>query len=157
MMRLWRKKQAKPETEQDHVMVAYQMNEFSHDARQLAGIFSDFVNGKKMTLLPGRYGGEYNNDMLAFGEMDGRQTLLLGLKVTGTDGGIQLDRMSMGPFTQCTLPWLRMVLHSLVSLGGQESLISNIEQALASGELLMAVVFIDRDTRKLNMLPVVLD
>ncbi len=58
--------------------ISYQMNEYSTDARRRSDIFVTVAEQQGLEVLPGRFGGEYNNDMLAAGEKNGQFLLMLG-------------------------------------------------------------------------------
>ncbi|WP_311970806.1 hypothetical protein [Pseudomonas baltica] len=72
------------------------MNKLNEQAQLRSRLFASLVAKQGANVMPGRYGGGYNNDQLAYQENDGVVTLLLGLKLTGDDVGIQLDTESLG-------------------------------------------------------------
>lgn len=72
------------------------MNDLSKDAQVRSQLFESFVGRYNATLVPGQYGGDYNNDQLAMSESDGKVTLFLGLKLFDSQGGLQLDPASLG-------------------------------------------------------------
>lgn len=151
---IFNNKKAPVDTDQVHTEVPYHMNVFSSDARKRSDIFTKVINKQGFTILPGRYGGEYNNDMLAAGEKEGQFMLLLGMKTTGSDGGIQLDSYSMGDFLQFSKNWLMMVVQSL-RLGGKElTLADKIEQHTQTGDISLSVVYLDLNSKELNIIPV---
>jgi hypothetical protein len=79
--------------------------------------------------------------------------LILGMKITGSDGGIQLDNHSMGSFLQFSKKWLAMVVHSLRLTGEQLTIADKIEQHTQEGTITLAVAYIDMETQQLNMIP----
>lgn len=133
--------------------ISYQMNEYSADARRRSDIFVTVAKQQDLEILAGRFGGEYNNEMLAAGEKNGQFLLILGMKTTGSDGGIQLDKLSMGSFLQFSKPWLNMVVYSLRLSGTQLAIADKIESHVKDGSISLAVAFIDMETKKLNIIP----
>ncbi|ESE40928.1 hypothetical protein [Shewanella decolorationis] len=133
--------------------ISYQMNEYSTDARRRSDIFVTVAEQQGLEVLPGRFGGEYNNDMLAAGEKNGQFLLMLGMKITGSDGGIQLDKQSMGCFLQFSKPWLDMVIYSLRLSGTQFAIADKIERHVKDNTISLAIAFIDMETKKLNIIP----
>ncbi len=133
--------------------ISYQMNDFSVDARRRSEMFIKVAKQQGFEVLPGRYGGEYNNDMLAAGEKNGQFMLILGMKITGSDGGIQLDKHSMGAFLQLSKSWLEMVVYSLRLSDKHSSIADKIEMHTQQESISLAVTYIDMDTKQLNMLP----
>jgi len=131
----------------------YYMNDFSEDANKRTKLFHRIAEQNNMTVLPGRYGGEYNNDMIAIGDKHNSPTLWLGLKVTGDKGDLQLDKHSMGGFLQFSSNWLKMVITSLHLQTKHHDASNFIEQALITQTLSLGVVYIDIETKQPNVLP----
>lgn len=67
------------------------MNNQSEQAIIRSRLFESLMQRHGAVLIPGRYGGDYNNDQLGFAEVDGEVTLFLGLKILDDEGGLQLD------------------------------------------------------------------
>lgn len=63
----------------------FALNEFSDDAKDRSALFESLARKEGFIVLPGRYGGEYNNDMLAIRQSDDQTILMLGLKVTAPE------------------------------------------------------------------------
>lgn len=124
---------------------SYAMHEYSAAAKQRSDLFTSITQRDGLHLLPGRYGGEYNNDMLAIGQKDGKTILMLGLKVTGADGGLQLDMMSLGPHRQMSKEWLSVVVYSLGSLFQTKEIADEISVAIQSRTLVTGVLYLDKD------------
>jgi hypothetical protein len=65
------KKQLPQDADGSSPDISYQLNEFSIDARRRSDIFIKLARQQGLEVLTGRYGGEYNNDMLAAGDNNG--------------------------------------------------------------------------------------
>ena len=128
----------------------------SESAKQRSQLFTSLVEKDGLGVLPGRYGGDYNNDMLAMSNGNqGAPILVLGLKVTGADGGVQLDRSSMGPLRQLSKEWLKTVTFGLrQSDAAAGAFADRIERAMAANTLVTGLLILDRVTQKVTMLRV---
>ncbi len=128
----------------------------SESAKQRSQLFTSLVEKDGLGVLPGRYGGDYNNDMLAMSNGNhGAPILVLGLKVTGADGGVQLDMSSMGPLRQLSKEWLKTVTFGLrQSDTAAGAFADSIERAMAANTLVTGLLILDRVTQKVNMLRV---
>lgn len=122
----------------------FQMNIFSQEAQERSKLFESIAEKYEFKPMNGRFGGEYNNDQLAFNENNGKISLLLGLKVTDASGNLQLDTMSMGPFQQLSLNWLLAVIECLKLDNLQAGQAKKIESALKSKRLDIYVLVLDR-------------
>jgi hypothetical protein len=128
------------------------MNNLSKDAQVRSQLFESLVGRYNATLIPGRYGGDYNNDQLAISEADGNVTLFLGLKLLDSQGALQLDAASLGPHLQYSKPWFSALVASLkVSLNTVEFSIK-IESALSQKLLVACVVCMDPVTQDIKLL-----
>ncbi|WP_342308090.1 hypothetical protein WLF14_21550 [Pseudomonas fluorescens] len=128
------------------------MNNLSKDAQVRSQLFESLVGRYNATLIPGRYGGDYNNDQLAISEADGNVTLFLGLKLLDSQGALQLDAASLGPHLQYSKPWFSALVASLkVSLDTVKFSI-NIESALSQTLLVACVVCMDPVTQDIKLL-----
>ncbi|STQ91128.1 hypothetical protein [Iodobacter fluviatilis] len=132
----------------------YALHEYSEYAIKRSSIFVSTVENDGFEVLPGRYGGEYNNDMLAIGkskEQD-KDILLLGLKVTGDDGDLQLDMKSLGSHRQLSSEWLDVVVYSLRLSEQGCHFAERIAAALAADRLVTGVVYLDGEDEKVKLI-----
>ncbi len=122
-------------------------------------LFASLAQKDKYEVLPGRYGGEYNNDMLALGprRAEGWEILLLGLKVTDGEGNVQLDMHSMGPLRQMSRQWLEAVVHALRMVPNGCQAADRIATALASNKLIPGLIILDRADGTTKLLRLSLD
>jgi len=133
---------------------SYPMNVFSEDGQRRTKLFSNICNNSSWQLLPGRFGGEYNNDMLAYQVKDDNITLYLGLKLIKADKGIQLDQLSMGNFNQFSYRWLKTVAYS-TSLDEKTIGFSNkLTEVINTDKLNLIVVYLDLSSQQMNLLPI---
>jgi hypothetical protein len=130
------------------------MNHLSEKAKEITQLFESLVLRQGAVLIPGRYGGDYNNDQLAIFESNGGVTLLLGLKLLDAKGGLQLDTASLGPHTQYSKPWLNALVASLNCLQETTPLAMKIDSAMDKGTLVACVVCLDVETQEVKMLRV---
>lgn len=121
----------------------YALHEHCEVGRERARLFLFFVDSLGFSLLPGRYGGELNNDMLAIGEKEGKTVLLLGLKAVDEAGGVHIDQMSMGPHKQLSDAWLDAVAYSLSLQEETSHFAAAISFAKDSRTLERTIVFAD--------------
>ncbi|MCU1741155.1 MULTISPECIES: hypothetical protein [unclassified Pseudomonas] len=128
------------------------MNHLSEKAKERTQLFESLVLRQGAALIPGRYGGDYNNDQLAIFESDSNVTLLLGLKFLDAQGGLQLDTASLGPHTQYSKPWLNTLVMSLNCLQETAQLARKIDNAIDKGTLVACVVCLDVETQEVKML-----
>ena len=133
---------------------AYAMNEFSDEARQRTELFESLAKKDEFTILPGRYGGEYNNDMLAVREVDGKTLLVLGLKVTCQSGDLQLDMMSMGPHRQFSSEWIDTVIYSLSRTEDGQRFAKMLATAKAASALTMGILFLDKIDQQVKLVAI---
>jgi len=105
-------------------------------------------------VLPGRYGGDYNNDQLAIVEGDGKVTLMLGLKLLEDNGGLQLDNASLGPHTQYSNSWIRALVGCLSCNPETENVSVKINQALEAGALDAVVLILNQDSHQVSLLKI---
>lgn len=139
--------------------MTFQMNDFSADARNRTQLFTSVATREGAEVLPGRYGGEFNNDMLALGRTpDGtEEVLLLGLKVSDESGNLQLDLHSMGPYRQLSRAWLRLVVHALQGVSRGQAAGERIAQALAQDRLIVGMMWLDRNDLNVKIVRMSLD
>lgn len=130
------------------------LNLFSDAAKSRTNLFVSITERDGLKVIPGRYGGEYNNDMLAIGEANEKTILMLGVKLTSPNGDLQLDACSMGPHMQFSPEWLDAVIYSLSLSGDLKSTADRIASARDSRTLVMGVMFVERETGKLNIVAV---
>lgn len=130
------------------------MNKLNEQAQLRSRLFASLVAKQGANVMPGRYGGDYNNDQLAYQENNGVVTLLLGLKLTGDDGGVQLDTESLGPHTQYTKPWCSALVQCLLLNPESVPYGEKIKVALDSGKLVAEVVGMNAETHAVFMIKV---
>lgn len=128
------------------------MNNLSKDAQVRSQLFESLVGRYNASLIPGRYGGDYNNDQLAISEGDGDVTLFLGLKLLDSQGGLQLDAASLGPHIQYSQPWLSALVASLKCSPETVQFSVKIESALAQNFLVACVVCMNPVTQDIKLL-----
>ena len=128
------------------------MNNLSKDALLRSQLFESLVDRYKATLIPGRYGGDYNNDQLAISEGDGNVTLFLGLKLLDSQGGLQLDAASLGPHVQYSKSWLCALVASLKGSSDTVQFAVKIDSALTQNLLLACVVCMSPVTQDIKLL-----
>jgi hypothetical protein len=121
--------------------------EHSDVRRDRAILFTLFAQARNYSVIPGRYGGEFDSDMLALGEKGGQTVLVLGLKALDADGGIQIDTHSLGGHKQLTAEWLDILVSSL----GQSEETSHFADAISfardSGTLALELLYVEPATR----------
>lgn len=128
------------------------MNNLPKDAQVRSKFFESLVGRYNATLIPGRYGGDYNNDQLAISEDNGNVTLFLGLKLLDSQGGLQLDAASLGPHVQFSKPWFCALVASLKSSADTVQLAVKIDSALAQNLLLACVVCMNPVAQEVKLL-----
>ncbi|MCQ2993174.1 hypothetical protein NLO88_06915 [Pseudomonas syringae] len=128
------------------------MNNLSKDAQVRSQLFESLVGRYNAILIPGRYGGDYNNDQLAISEDDGSITLFLGLKLLDSQGGLQLDAASLGPHVQYSKSWLSALVASLKCSSGTVQIAVKIDSALAQSLLQACVVCMSPATQDVKLL-----
>lgn len=130
------------------------MNTFSDEAEIRTQLFVSLATKDGLTVLPGRYGGEYNNDMLAVKDIDGKTLLVLGLKVSDDEGNQQLDMQSMGAHRQFSPEWLDTIIYSLGLLQEGKPHANKIAAAKEAGRLKMGLVCLDRTDEQVSILAI---
>jgi len=130
------------------------MNSFSNEAKVRTDLFDSIAKKYGFLAIDGRYGGEFNNDQLAFKPQEGRTILLLGLKTTSKAGDLQLDQASMGPFMQLSDDWLLAVIQCLKIDRLQRFKSVALEFALKNKTLDRAVLLYDRQSKDVKFLGV---
>lgn len=134
------------------------LNEYCDDAQQRSEFFYNFVKSHSLTLLPGRYGGEYNNDHVALGEQDGELTVYFGTKIMPAGEGIQLDKFSMGPFMQGSVAWLKMIIQAMKACDGlPPALLEKFERSIEDGRISVVVFYVDIENSSLSLLPLAVE
>lgn len=147
------KKQTALDADAPRSTSTYFLNDFSQEALTRTKIFTKVAEQNNLIVLPGRYGGEFNNDLIAVKEQNDGISLFLGIKTLGEDGGVQLDTHSMGQYLQCSKPWLSMVVQSLKLSKNHLAIADKIEQSTNNETIQLVVVYIDTNSKQLNMLP----
>lgn len=132
----------------------YAMNDFSDEARTRSELFMSLAKKEGLAVFPGRYGGEFNNDMLAVRQIDGQTILALGLKVTDHNGDLQLDTMSMGPHHQFSSEWLDAVIYSLNLSDTGRHYAHMLASAKEAGTLTTGVVLLDRTDQQVKVISI---
>ncbi|WP_052184944.1 hypothetical protein [Methylotenera sp. N17] len=130
------------------------MNNFSKEAKARAEVFDSVAKRYGFIAIDGRFGGEFNNDKLAFKIQEGRTILLLGLKTTSEAGDLQLDQASMGPFLQLSDDWVLAVIQCLKIDRSQGFKSVALEVALKNKTLDRAVLLYDRKSKDVKFLGV---
>lgn len=130
------------------------MNNRSEQAALRSKLFASLVGKQGAVVLPGRYGGDYNNDHLAYVENGDTLTLILGLKVLEEEGGVHLDNASLGPHTQYTKPWFMALIGSLAQDPETKSIAVRIEKSLRDDMLVGAIICLDQATQQVSMFKV---
>lgn len=133
---------------------AYAMNVFSEEARTRSALFESIAKREGLSLLPGRYGGEYNNDMLAVREVDGGTHLVLGLKVTNQNGDLQMDIMSMGPHRQFSPEWIDTIIYALSRTEEDQRFADMLSTAKAASTLTMGLMFLDKVDQQVKVIAI---
>lgn len=82
-------------------------------AKVRSELFESIASRSGFELIPGRYGGDFNNDQLAIKLDEGAAQIMLGLKTLDEDGGVQLDCYSLGNYMQLEDEWLDVAIYSL--------------------------------------------
>ena len=130
------------------------MNFFSSEARLRSELFESIALRHGFSLIEGRFGGDFNNDQLAFKEQGSRVILLLGLKRTSSTGDLQMDQMSMGPFLQFSSKWMLAVIQSLKLSENQYQKAIVLEKARAAKTLDFVLLLHDRVANDVKFLGV---
>lgn len=127
------------------------MNNQSEQAKIRSRLFESLVQRHEAVLVPGRYGGDFNNDQLGFVEKDGEVTLFLGLKILGDEGGLQLDNSSLGPHVQYSTFWLKALIQCLKLDSETVGYSNKIEAAMGNDSLVAAVICMDGNTQEIKV------
>ncbi|EJM15016.1 hypothetical protein PMI21_03444 [Pseudomonas sp. GM18] len=130
------------------------MNNQSEQAIIRSRLFESLVQRHGAVLIPGRYGGDFNNDQLGFAEVDGEVTLLLGLKILDDEGGLQLDNSSLGPHVQYSTSWLKALIQCLKLDSETIGYSMKIEAAMSRGSLVAGVICMNGKSQEIKMLRV---
>lgn len=132
--------------------IELQMNQFCQKAKVWDDLFSNVATGQGLTLLPGRYGGEYNNDQVAVGKLHGDFVVFFGIKLDH-GAGLQLDTLALGPFMQGSADWLTMIHHIMQRTPDIDAALSaEFNQHLQANTIAVHVLFIDTATSSLKSL-----
>lgn len=127
------------------------MNSQSEQAIVRSKLFEWLVNKYGGVLIPGRYGGDFNNDQLGFAEAAENVTLFLGLKILDGEGGLQLDSASLGPHVQYSAPWLKALVQCLKLNAETTQYSVKIEAAMSRGDLIAAVICMDSNSKEMKV------
>jgi hypothetical protein len=127
------------------------MNNQSEQAKIRGRLFESLLQRYGAVLVPGRYGGDFNNDQLAFTEKDGEVTLFLGLKILGGEGGLQLDDSSLGPHVQYSKSWLKALVQCLKLDSESVGCSAKIEAAMINNSLVAAVICMDSNSQEVKV------
>jgi hypothetical protein len=127
------------------------MNNQSEQAIIRSRLFESLVQRHGAVLVPGRYGGDYNNDQLGFVEIGGEVKLFLGLKILDDEGGLQLDSSSLGPHLQYSIPWFKALVQCLKLNSESVEYSSKIEIAMGRGSLLAWVICMNSSSQEITM------
>lgn len=123
-------------------------------AKVRSELFESIVNRSGFELLPGRYGGEYNNDQLAIKLDENTAQIMLGLKTLDEEGGAQLDCLSLGNFMQLTDDWLDVAIYSLGKTLDNIGYANKLKKIIARSDRVKLVVAVNLDTQKVIQIPV---
>jgi len=123
-------------------------------AKVRSELFESIVNRSGFELLPGRYGGEYNNDQLAIKLDENTAQIMLGLKTLDEEGGAQLDCQSLGNFMQLTDDWLDVAIYSLGKTLDNIGYANKLKKIIARSDRVKLVVAVNLDTQKVIQIPV---
>jgi hypothetical protein len=124
----------------------------SEQAKSRAQLFESVVKRYEAVVLPGRYGGDYNNDQLAYSEANGKVTLFLGLKLLDSTGGLQLDAASLGPHMQYSESWLLALVRCLEVSSETIEYSIKIKEAMDSRTLVACVACMDTKSQEVKFL-----
>lgn len=129
-------------------------NDFSESARLRKELFESMCTERGATILPGRYGGKYNSNMLALYEKNGASMLILGIVDTNKSGGIQLDTHSLGDHMQLSPKWIDVLIYSLRLSPSSREFSEHLERSRASDSLSTACMYINSDTQEVGMIKI---
>ena len=147
-------KQSVQADEQPSEALSLPMNEFSTDAVKRSGLFESIASRQGLTILPGRFGGEYNNDMVAIGDNGDDFILLFGLKTVEEGRDIQLDRMAIGPFLQGSSEWLKLIVYSMELYDELDAtLMAKFKEHVENKTISLNLLYLDLDEKQMNILP----
>ena len=135
----------------------YALHEHCDVGQGRAKLFDYYAQSEDFTIIPGRYGGELNNDMLAIGEKNGSTVLSLGLKALDPNGSFVIDTMSLGPHKQFSSSWLNVLVYSLEQSEVTRHFADAISFARESETLVLEFVFVEPMTRCFTTIRVVAD
>lgn len=127
------------------------MNSQSEQAIVRSQLFGSLVEKYGGVLIPGRYGGDFNNDQLGFAETAENVTLFLGLKILDGEGGLQLDSASLGPHVQYSAPWLKALVQCLKLNAETTQYSTKIEAAMSRGSLVAGVICMNDNSQEIKM------
>lgn len=121
------------------------MNNASNEAKQRTKLFESLMAKQGALILPGRFGGDYNNDQIAIIRRGAAIDILLGLKILEKDGSLQFDMLSLGAFMQLSRVWLNALIACLKLDANTKVVADEIEAALKDGKLLVGAVYMGRE------------
>lgn len=116
--------------------------------------FESIMTRNGYEILPGRYGGEYNNDQIALRVDDESSSLMLGLKSLNDDGSGQLDVMSLGANMQLSDEWLKAVEACLAVNVETADWVGKFRQVVSHPLFTRAMVAINHSTGKVSYIPI---
>ena len=132
------------------------LNIYSQESELRSELFSQFATRHGAVVLPGRFGGDYNGDRLAYYcSPDGTVHLLLGVIVANHDGSVQLDQNSFGDFVQLSDDWIKVLILSLAVTKKSAEACQVISKAHAENRLKTGLVILNKNSsNELVILPI---
>lgn len=129
------------------------MNNRSEQAQLRSKLFINYSERNGAVVLPGRWGGDFNNDQLAIYQTEGGVVLLLGLKTTSAqESEISLDTNSLGSYVQFSAPWLRSLILCLRQDEMFHDFADMIEKSWIGKTLIGSLLVLDTDTEVMSLL-----
>ena len=126
----------------------------SDQAKIRSELFESIMNRSGYEIVPGRYGGEYNNDQIAIKIDAESATLMLGLKSLNEDGSGQLDAMSLGSNMQLTDEWIEAVIACLNINPETKNFAQKVKAVKAHKDFTRAMVAVNLSTEKISYIPI---
>lgn len=117
-------------------------------------LFESLCNKNQAEILPGRYGGAYNSNMLALYESSNLTLLVLGLLELDGEGGLQLDPHSLGNHVQFSEEWLDVLIFSFAAAADTRDIASHLAKCRAAGSLQKACMYLHPETQEVCMLKI---
>lgn len=128
------------------------MDNQSDQAKIRSSLFESITLRDGCELIPGRYGGDYNNDQLAIRKNGDSVILLLGLKLFDKSGETYLDKSSLGPFMQLSAPWLDALVQCLKIDSATTKFAEIIEHARREGQLVTGIACLNKETNDVQII-----